>query len=169
MEVLPQEVWDTAPYANLPTGTLESRHWISEGKDFELSKVAPPSLAVARVKTWKVLTWADTHNKERTCGSLACLRGNSRTPLQWEGYQFGCTGKGKSPLDPHPQQPRVTLHKAMLSAGRNFSHGGSRSWYISGYLSCVGHCWRNPFISSSIQTFEVRPPWLKGRRTKIKK
>lgn len=65
--MLPQEVWDTAPYANLPTGTLETRHWISEGKDFKLGKVAPPPLAVARIKTWKMLTWADTHNEERAC------------------------------------------------------------------------------------------------------
>jgi len=78
--------------------------------------------------------------------------------LEWEGYQFGCIGKAKSPLDPYPPQPRVTLHKAILSTGSNFSRRGSGSWYIPGYLSCVGHCWRNPFISSSIQTFEVRPP-----------
>ena len=89
MKVLPQEVWDTAPDANLPTGALETRHWTSEGKDFKLGKVAPPSLAVARVKTWKVLTWADNQNKERTCGSLACLRGNSRTPLEWDIFFLG--------------------------------------------------------------------------------
>ena len=92
MKVLPQEVWETAPDANLPTGALETRHWTSEGKDFKLGKVAPPSLAVARVKTWKVLTWADNQNKERTCGSLACLRGNSRTPLEWDIFFFGGGG-----------------------------------------------------------------------------
>lgn len=80
-------------------------------KDCRSKKVNEPArlfLLWLGKKTWSLLTWAETHRQERIYRSPACLRGDSSMPLEWEGYEFRCSGEGVT----QPELPSLPYNTA---------------------------------------------------------
>lgn len=107
-------------------------------------------------KTWRVLTWANTHRGERLCKFIP-----PEIPAHHWSKQTERVGeeRGREPFS-SASPPRWHSRGLSYPVVTSPQRGKDSSVWVPSYPSCAECCRINPVFLSNIQSTEAKPPWL---------